>query len=213
MFGINNPDIISLKMKIAIIVIIGWVFMLHMIALLSVVDRLFASRIETSNTGQFFNITEYGDTDEAKKLISDIFPESKIIRPKRKVLMFFFDGLRESLISGDFVNYVGNYKKYRMDVFEKYFNKYPKNFKLATSLVQMPTNTYPRVNTIMRGNYPPFFNRVDETFEYGEATEDTIIDQILNNGYTISNLENEVFSYVFPGKFPDQQNYGLGNFK
>ena len=120
-------------MKVAIIVIIGCVFMLHLISLLCIVDRLFASRVETIDTGRYYNITEYADTEAEKKLISEVYPNSNTIRPKRKVFMFFFDGLRESLVNGDFINYVGNYKKYRMDVFEKSFNKYPK--KLQTCYI------------------------------------------------------------------------------
>ena len=71
---------------------------------------------------------------EEKQLISDVFPGHplKTIRPKRKVILLYIDGFRESFIDGDFVNYVGDYHSYRMNIFKDLIEADPSLLQLST---------------------------------------------------------------------------------
>ena len=87
------------------------------------------------------------------------------------------DALRESFIDGEFINFVGEYPGYRMQIFKDLHNLQPNNLKMFTSIADMPTITNQRIKALTTGNIPTLFDMGGNSGSKEQVIEDSLVHQ------------------------------------
>ncbi|CAI2363875.1 unnamed protein product [Moneuplotes crassus] len=127
------------------------------------------------------------------------------ILPPRKLIVILVDALRESFVDGDFINYVGDYKGYRMQLFKKLKEKYPKRLKMFTSIADMPTVTNQRIRGMSTGTVPLVFDLGGNAGVSSQIVEDSIIYQAKAMGKTIKMYGDDFWLGLYPTSFDEHE--------
>ena len=157
------------------------------------------SKVYTSRKTISLDLKDLSRNSKENQLISEIFPGDSLetIKPKRKVILLYIDGFRESFIDGDFINYVGEYHSYRMRIFKDLLQTNPKNLQLSTCLTVAPTMTMQGVLRLLTGNYPSYLEIVNQLKHEDELAEDSFIFQAKQNGLRIKSYGRDSISAFY----------------
>lgn len=123
--------------------------------------------------------------------------------------MIIVDALRESFIDGEFINYVGDYIGYRMQLFKDLNEKGTTKdgseiyLKMFTAIADMPTVTNQRIKAISTGTLPSLFDMGGNIAADAVVVEDSLIHQAKAMNKTIRLYGDDFWIGQYPDGFDD----------
>lgn len=108
-------------------------------------------------------------------------------------------------MDGDFVNYIGGYEGYRMQLFKKLKEQYPNRLRMYTSIADMPTVTNQRIRGMSTGTVPLVFDLGGNAGVGSEIIEDSIVYQANAMNKTIKMYGDDFWLGLYPTYFDEYE--------
>lgn len=168
-------------------------------------QSMITTKIGITNRTVSLDLTDLARNKSERDLISKVFPGHALdtIRPKRKVIMLYIDGFRESFIDGSFVNYVGEYHGYRMKIFENEIKNDPEHIQLSTCLADAPTMTIQGVLKFLTGSYQSYLEIANQLKHDDDMLEDSFISQAIAKGLKVKYFGGDSIISFFKSSIKD----------
>ena len=192
-------------MKYLHLLVAGTFFTWLMLFAVYYAQSMITTKIGLSNRTVSLNLSDLARNKEEKDAIMKAFPGHALdtIRPKRKVIMFYIDGFRESFIDGNFINYMGGYHGYRMKVFENEIKNDPEHIQFSTCLADAPTMTIQGVLKFLTGSYQSYLEIANQLKHDDEMLEDSFISQAISKGLKVKYFGGDSIANFYKSTIKD----------